>query len=185
MIRNTEARWGGPAKLLHWLGALLIIALLLHGWWMTHMLPRPERLPNYAWHSAIGYDLLALTVLRLLWRWLNPVPAHPAGFPRWEHLAAHWGHIGLYVLILVVSLTGWAVAATARVPITKDLLGVEVPRIVSALERGTRNMLEETHLVLAYVLAAFVVIHVLATLRHHFAKKNDVLRRMTWGMPAN
>ena len=55
MISNTESRWGWPAKLLHWLAALLIVILLAHGWWMTHMLPRPERLPNYAWHSAIGY----------------------------------------------------------------------------------------------------------------------------------
>jgi len=32
------------------------------------MTPRLERLANYAGHSAMGYDLLALLILRLLWR---------------------------------------------------------------------------------------------------------------------
>jgi cytochrome b561 len=37
-------------------------------------------------------------------------------------------------------------------------------------------------MVLAYVLAAVVLIHIIGALRHHLVKHNDVLRRMTWGM---
>ncbi len=77
MIRSTNAEWGWPAKLLHWLGAAFILVLLAHGWWMTHLAARPDRLANYGWHAAIGYDLMGLLVLRLLWRWANPVPALP------------------------------------------------------------------------------------------------------------
>src|SRR3954463_8226584 len=67
MLRNTSATWGWGAKTLHWIGALAILILLGHGWWMTHMTPRPERLANYAWHAALGYDFLVLLVIRLLW----------------------------------------------------------------------------------------------------------------------
>ena len=35
-----------------------------HGWWMTHLAPRPDRGVNYAWHAALGYDFLALLVVR-------------------------------------------------------------------------------------------------------------------------
>jgi cytochrome b561 len=73
MTFNSKTAWGWPAKTLHWIGAAIILVLLTHGWWMTHVSPRPDRLANYAWHSALGYDLLALIVLRLLWRWLNAV----------------------------------------------------------------------------------------------------------------
>jgi cytochrome b561 len=66
MIFNSTTTWGWPAKALHWIGAAMILVLLAHGWWMTHMTARPERLANYAWHSALGYDLLALTVLRIV-----------------------------------------------------------------------------------------------------------------------
>jgi cytochrome b561 len=183
MILNSKTTWGWPAKGLHWLGAAIILVLLGHGWWMTHVTPRPDRLANYAWHSALGYDLLALTVLRVLWRWFNPVPEFPADLKRWERIAAHLGHVSLYVLIFIVSLTGWLVATTFRVPMTKDLLGIDVPPIVTTVDRSMRQWIEESHLLLAYLLAVIVLVHIAGALRHHLFKRNDVLRRMTWGGP--
>jgi cytochrome b561 len=179
---NSATRWGWPAKTLHWIGAAMILLLLVHGWWMTHMTPRPDRLANYAGHSALGYDLLALIVLRLLWRWLNPVPELPADLKPWERMAAHVGHYSLYVLMFFVSLSGWMVATTFRTPMTRDLLGINVPAIVTAVDRSTRQWIEQSHMVLAYLLAAVVLIHVIGALRHHLLKRNDVLRRMTWGL---
>jgi cytochrome b561 len=180
---NSTATWGWPAKALHWFGAAIILVLLAHGWWMTHMTPRPDRLANYAWHSALGYDLLALIMLRLLWRWRNPVPDLPADLRPWERRAARVGHVSLYVLMFIVSLTGWMVATTFRVPLTKDLLGIEVPPIVTAVDRSVRQWIEGSHMILAYLLAAVVLIHIIGALRHHILKRNNVLRRMTWGMP--
>src|SRR5688572_3743875 len=84
MTRNSTTVWGWPAILLHWIGAALILVLLVHGAWMVHFAPRPERAVNYAWHAALGYDFLALLVLRLLWRWMNPVPALPGDLKPWE-----------------------------------------------------------------------------------------------------
>ena len=178
MFRNTVAEWGWPAKALHWIGAVAILVLLGHGWWMTHMVARPERLANYAWHAALGYDLLALTIGRLLWRWLNPVPALPADSKPWERLAAHGGHAGLYVLMFVVAATGWVVAVTFRTPMTADLLGISIPPLVGGLQREVRDLFEETHKILAYILAALVLLHVAGALRHHLIKRNAVLRRM-------
>jgi len=179
MTRNSKTDWGWLAKVFHWAGAAIILILLVHGWWMTHMTPRPERLANYAWHSALGYDLFVILILRLLWRWLNPVPELPVGLQRWEHVAARLSHAGLYVLMFIVSLTGWMVATTLRVPMAKDLLGIDVPPLVT-VDRSVRQWIEESHLVVAYVLAAVVLIHVVAALRHHVVKRNNVLRRMIW-----
>lgn len=180
MTKNTADSWGWPAKWLHWTGAAVIAILLLHGWWMTHVPPRTERLANYAWHAAIGYDFLVLVVLRLLWRWLNAVPALPADTKPWERIAAHLGHVGLYVLMFAVSLSGWALAGTFLIPMGRDVFGIRVPSIAFMIDRHIRVMIEESHKVLAYVLAALVVIHVAGAIRHHFMKRNDILRRMTW-----
>jgi len=181
MTRNSKTDWGWPAKVLHWAGALMILVLLVHGWWMTHMTPRPERLANYAWHSALGYDLLALLILRLLWRWLNPLPEPPADLKPWEPVAARLAHAVLYVLMFVASVTGWMVATTFRVPMTQDLLGIGVPPIVTTVDRSVRQWIEQSHMIIAYVLAAVVLVHIVAALRHHFLKRNDVLTRMVWG----
>jgi cytochrome b561 len=177
---NSTTKWGWPAKTLHWISAAIILVLLVHGWWMTHMTLRPDRLSNYAWHSALGYDLLALIILRLLWRWLNPVPTLPADLKPWERLAAHAGHFLLYVLMFFVTLTGWMVARTFRAPMTRDLFGINVPPIVTTVDRSVRQWIEGSHMVLAYLLAAVVMVHIIGALRHHIIKRNDVLRRMTW-----
>jgi cytochrome b561 len=181
MLRNSQTDWGWPSKLLHWVGALAVLILLVHGWWMVHMAPRPERFANYMWHAALGYDLLALLVLRLLWRWMNPVPAMPGDLKRWEVIAARAGHIGLYVLLFVSALTGWALAGTFKRPMALDLFGLPIPQILSPGNRALHDFFEEAHLISSYLLAALVVVHIAGSLRHHFFKRNDVMRRMWFG----
>jgi cytochrome b561 len=181
MTGNSDNAWGWPAKLLHWIGAILILLLLGHGWWMTHFAPRPDRLAHYAGHAGLGYDFLLLLMLRLLWRWTHAVPALPADTPRWEYLAARASHIGLYLLMFATTVVGWALAGTMRAPMNKDAFGVPVPLIYVSQDRGMHVLLENSHKILAYVLAALVIVHLVAALRHHFVKHNDVLRRMWFG----
>ena len=144
------------------------------------MAARPERFAHYLGHAALGYDFLALLVLRLLWRWTHAVPALPADLAPWERLSARAGHIGLYVLMLGSALTGWALAGTFRNPMNKDLFGLTVPPIYSG--RALHDLFEESHMILSYLLAVLVVIHIAGALRHHWVKHNDVLRRMWFGM---
>ncbi len=185
MIRNEATAWGWPAKALHWIGAAAILILLVHGWWMTHLAPRPERLANYAWHAALGYDLLALLILRVLWRWTNEVPVLPNDLRSWEKLAAHVSHIGLYLLMFAATLTGWALAGTLRSPMVTDLIGLRIPAIVVSQGGNMHGLFEESHMILSYLLAVMVIIHILGALRHHFVKRNDVLRRMIWYVGAS
>src|SRR5258708_36789843 len=109
MLRNTSATWGWGAKALHWIGALAILILLGHGWWMTHLAPRPERLANYAWHAALGYDLLILLVLRLLWRGAHPAPALPSDTETLGRVAPPARALRPYVLVFLVCAAGCGV----------------------------------------------------------------------------
>jgi cytochrome b561 len=152
MVRNTTIAWGWPAKLFHWLGALAILLLIGHGWWMVHMAPRADRFAHYAGHAALGYDVLALLMLRLLWRWTHPVPALPGDLRRWERIAARAGHIGLYVLMLAASFSGWALAGTFRTPISADLFNLNIPQIVASQDRAIHGFFEETHMILCICL---------------------------------
>jgi cytochrome b561 len=180
MTGNSDTAWGWPAKLLHWIGAILVLLLLGHGWWMTHLAPRgPVRLEHYAGHAALGYDFLVLLVLRLLWRWTHAVPVLPPEMPRWERAAAHVSHGALYFLMLTTTLVGWALAGTMRGgTLNKDAFGLSVPMIFTSPVRATHELLEDTHKILAYVLLALIVVHLIAALRHHFSKRDNVLKRM-------
>jgi cytochrome b561 len=178
MARNSVALWGWPAKLLHWVGAILILLLLGHGWWMTHLAARADRLAHYNGHAALGYDLLVLLILRLLWRWTNPVPTLPDNLQPWERFAARAGHVGLYLLMLAASFSGWALAGTFRTPMNKDAFGLPVPLIYTSQDRAMHNLLEQSHTILSYLLLALIVVHIAGALRHHFVKRNNILRRM-------
>ena len=84
MIRNTQASWGSLARGFHWVLGLTIIGMIAYGWWMNHFPARPDRFFYRSVHADIGYAVLLLMVLRLVWRGLNPTPALPSGSPRWE-----------------------------------------------------------------------------------------------------
>ena len=181
-FRNTATAWGLAAKLFHWLSAVLILFLVGYGWWMTHLAERAGRLSHYQLHSVIGWYVLFLIALRLLWRAFNPAPPLPAEVPRWNRVSAHAVHWLLYALMFVASISGWMVADTFRQPIEATLFGViPVAHLVDASYRSYRGAIEATHLMSSYVLLALVAVHFAGALRHHFWKKNNVLRRMGWG----
>ncbi len=88
MIRNTAASWGSLARAFHWGLGIAIIGMLAYGWWMNHVPARADKFFYRSIHADIGYLVLLLTVLRLIWRGLNPTPALPADMPAWQRIAA-------------------------------------------------------------------------------------------------
>ena len=179
-LRSTPTGWGSVAKAFHWVVAALVGFSTGYGWWMSHVAERAGRLALYQFHSSIGYDLLFLLLLRLAWRLIERAPALPENLQRWERVAAHLSHVLLYLLMLAVSVGGWLLLGTFSRTIEGTLFGlVAVPPPV--LDRSFHKVLEESHEFISYALLALIALHIAAALRHHFIKKNDVLRRMAWG----
>src|ERR1700753_709042 len=108
MIRNTTKSWGTLARAFHWILGLTILGMLAFGWWMNHIPARPDRFFYRSIHADIGYVLLVLTALRLIWRAVNPTPALPAERPRCQRAAAWISHAALYLVTLIVIMLGWA-----------------------------------------------------------------------------
>jgi cytochrome b561 len=180
-FRSTPAAWGTGARALHWIGAALVLFLIAYGWWMTHVPERGVRLGHFHLHSIVGAYFILLLALRLLWRAIDTTPAPPVGSKRWERRSAHAGHAALYALMIGAAATGWALwsASPTRVPI--EVLGLEVPFLFAEPNAARARRLEGPHKLLSYLLLVVIVIHVAAALRHHFLKRNDVLRRMLVG----
>jgi cytochrome b561 len=189
-LQSTTESWGSVTRTLHWISALLIIFGLTHGYWMANLLPRAERLPHYAFHSVVFVYFALLLALRIVWRLSEATPAQPAGSAGWEKAAAHVGHLALYVLVLAVLVTGymnWS-AFPARFDPTRaaqvdlSFLGLfKVPALHTKLDREVFKFWEGGHMYLSWVLAALVVVHVAAALRHQFVKRNAVMGRMWSG----
>lgn len=182
MLRNTPQRWGAVAQVFHWVSAALVLYLLGHGWWMTRFTDRDTRLSEYASHASVGYFVLALILIRMIWRWANDVPLHPASAPPWERRMALATHMALYLLLVVEGYLGWALSGTLRQPLDQTLGGlVRVPQITRPGSRGTHEFFEAAHQAVAWILAALVLLHVAAAIYHWKVRRDDVMHRMLPG----
>ena len=94
-FRNTDRQWGSVAKFFHWTIALLIIGNGIFGLCMDLASNPMQKINWLALHKSIGLTVLALFLLRVLWRFFNRQPKdEPA--PRWQHIAAMTGKRGSF-----------------------------------------------------------------------------------------
>lgn len=175
-IKNTETKYGAIAQLLHWAIVVLVIAqfaLALR----ADGLPRgPALLQTLALHKSIGITILGLAILRLTWRWMNPVPPMPPSAPRWQHVAARISHFALYALLFVMPTFGWLMSSARNFPVS--WFGkFTLPDLIGPSEQAY-DFFHEGHEFLAIVLLVLALLHVAAALKHHFVDRDDVLTRM-------
>jgi cytochrome b561 len=175
---SVAGRYSGVAIGLHWLLALMIIVSFGVGWYMSELPMSPTRLKLFNWHKWAGVTILALSVLRLLWRLTHRPPADLPG-PRWQLRAAHLTHYALYALFFLVPLAGWAYSSAAGFPVV--WFGVlPLPDFVSP-DKALAEVMKERHELLAWALAALVLLHIGAALKHHFIDRDGLLDRMRFG----
>jgi cytochrome b561 len=174
---SPASAYGATAIGLHWIIALLIFAAFGLGLYMTGIPGLSMlKLKLFSWHKWIGVTVFAFAVLRVLWRATHRAPAPAAGTPAWQAKAAHVAHVLLYVLILVVPITGYLYSSAAGVPVV--YLGIwPLPALIEKNDE-LKEILKLVHIWLNYLMAAIVVIHAAAALKHQFIERDGTLARM-------
>ncbi|EKD74287.1 MAG: Cytochrome b561 transmembrane protein [uncultured bacterium] len=177
LIKNTSSHFGLVSIFFHWIMAILIIALLIIGIYMTRIPISPLKLKLFRWHKELGVLVFMLVILRLMWRLSNITPTL-SSLPLWERLAARSVHWVFYGFMFVLPITGWALSSAAGIPVSFFGLFI-LPNLVSPNEE-LRLLLTQIHMWLAYCLIAVLCLHIAAALKHHFINKDEILRRMLW-----
>jgi len=168
-------RYSKGAILLHWLIAFCLAFELALGF------AAPEGARGFALlqlHKSLGITILALSLLRLLWRLTHARPAAPQG--GLSHRLAQAVHAGFYLFMVLAPLTGWALASTAPVAVPTILFGL-LPLPHLPLPHGFHPAAEEAHELLAWLGIALLVLHLAGALRHELLPGEGVLRRMAPG----
>lgn len=175
---TTLPRYTRPAIVLHWLIALLIVCGFCLGLYMVELKFSPTKLALYSYHKWIGVSVFSLAVLRLLWRLTHTPPPLRAGMPAWQRHFAGALHVVLYLLILVIPLTGWLYSSAAGVPTVP--FGISALQLPDLLERNKElaGSLRFLHVTLNFSLAALVGLHVAAALKHQFFDRDGLIGRM-------
>jgi cytochrome b561 len=168
------------AKLLHWVLALALVGIFGVGLYMADLPFSLQRLKLYNWHKWAGATILALSMLRLLWRLTHRPPLLPAvmaqSMPKWQHWAHTGTHYAMYALFFIVPLLGWAYSSAAGFPLVVFGL-IPLPDLLSA-NKELAETIKPLHGLAAWFLCALVVVHVAAALKHQYIDRDGLIGRM-------
>lgn len=175
-FRNTSESYGIIAQSLHWLVAALVFVQLGLGLYAAGLAVSLARLQWLSRHKSLGLAILALVLLRLVWRSLNPAPALPDSMPRWQRRSAATTHWLLYVLLVLTPLTGWMHASAAGLSV--NWFGLfQVPDLLPK-QPELSELLKALHQGCVASLALLLLGHVGGALRHALLLRDGIMHRM-------
>lgn len=167
------------SRILHWLMAAIILFLIGLGIYMVDFLGKeaPNRMDIYNLHKSLGALILILIFARIANRLIHKAPALPKTMLKSEVILANISHGLLYVLMIIVPLSGYLMSNFFGYSVKFFSLGL--PSIVEKnIDLG--KVFHKIHEIAPLVLLTLVTLHVLAVIKHRFFDKaeHDVLKRM-------
>jgi cytochrome b561 len=171
---NHRLHYSAPAKILHWLVVALLATQYGIGWLMPDVHAGP---PGQAmvFHISFGMTILALIVVRLIWRITHPV-APEISLPPWQRVTSEAVHWLLYALVLTATLSGWLFASFRGWSVSYFYL-VPLP-MLAAKNPAAIHTIDGWHQIAEWALLIAVGVHVATALVHIFIYRDGVMRRM-------
>jgi len=173
-LKSSNARYGSVAITIHWLTAVIILALFATGLLAAGQADPEAQLALVRFHVPLGSAVLVLTLLRILWWWLaDRSPALPAEQPAWQKFMAKAVHIALYAVILLLASSGIATLVLSGA-LPAILAGTTLPNFETVLPRMV-------HGVASRLMLGLLALHIGAALYHQFIRRDHLLARMGVG----
>ena len=173
MARNPN-QFAVFSRILHWLMAAMLLAMLFIGVSMVTSLGNYHRL--VAIHRPLGIMILILAAIRLVNRLCTTLPPFPPTMSVLERKIAHCSELLLYALMFALPLVGWGMLSAGHYPIV--MFGpVHLPPILPA-SPTLYAVLRKTHTILAYLLFLTFLAHLGGVLLHTLIIRDRLLDRM-------
>lgn len=172
-----QTRYTRTTIFLHWLIAFLVLGQFALGWYMSDI-PRgvPERGYVVNLHKSFGILIGLLVIFRLGWRLTHTPPPLPESVPQWQQQVAAGTHYLLYLLMLIMPLSGYVASNFSKYGINFfNTFKFSPWGYESKLVYGFFNQL---HVVISWLLLALVVAHVLAALKHLCVDQDTIFFRI-------
>jgi cytochrome b561 len=175
MTKNVVAKYDRVQIILHWLIALIILAMIGLGLYMVE-LPKQSELPPdeesvrafyFLLHKSLGLTAAVLIVIRVIRRLTHKAPELPATISKWQQKAAGVVQGLLYTVMLAMPISGFLQSMYSSYD-TK-YWGIVLPRLAEA-DSVMRETFSEVHEILAFTFIALIILHLAAVIKHHIAK---------------
>jgi cytochrome b561 len=174
-MNGVRRRFTAPQRMLHWVMAVCILAMLFIGVGMVSTV-MPKYLTLVSIHKPLGIAILVLALVRLVVRLSYGAPSLPVDLPQPIKLAAHLSHYALYALMIGMPLMGWGMLSAAAYPVVL-FEGVQLPAILPQSDY-LHALLWNAHFYLAFAFFAVILLHVAAALFHALVRRDGVFEAM-------
>lgn len=174
-MKSSSDRYGSVAIILHWLTAAAIVGLFVLGFRAAMMDDPAGKAALLRVHVPLGVFVLAMTVLRIGWRFVDrkPDPVRQQG--RLQAIAARAVHTLLYVVIIAMGASGIGMLAVSGAgPILFGGVSGSLPNFANLAPHMP-------HVIGAFAMLALLALHVSAALYHQFVRRDRLLARMGIG----
>jgi cytochrome b561 len=172
---GSHRRFTPWQRLLHWLMAACILAMLFIGVGMVSTV-MPKYLTLVSIHKPLGIAILTLALIRLALRLHYGAPPLPADLPEPMKLAAQVSHYAFYALMISMPLIGWGMLSAAAYPVVL-FEGWHLPAILPQSD-SLHTLLWDAHFYLAFAFFALILLHVAAALFHALVRRDGVFETM-------
>jgi len=175
-LKSRADRYGKVAVSIHWLSAILILALLGSGFRAANTMDAAEKAGFLRFHIPVAIIVLLLTLLRIVWWWrFDRKPLPVKGSPAWQELIARWVQVAFYVVILAMAASGVGMMVlSGAAPAIFGQTGAALPNFTDYPPRAPHGLG-------AFALVALFAFHGGAALYHHFIRRDGLLWRMWYG----
>lgn len=173
----TNRRYSIGAMIFHWVIAVAVIVNWRLAENAEHAASMDDKIAIFANHKALGILILFLSLGRLLWRWMHPVPPLPSDLAKWEAVLARAVHIIFYVLLIGLPLGGWIANSLSGREI--DMFGMfTIPPLPIGENAEAGKAIYGLHATGANIFIYLIGLHILGALKHTFIDKNGGIFRM-------
>ena len=172
---GAHRRFTPLQRLLHWLMAACILAMLFIGVGMVSTV-MPKYLTLVSIHKPLGIAILVLALIRLALRLRDGTPPLPADLPEPMKLAAEASHYVFYALMIAMPLIGWGMLSAADYPVVL-FGGWHLPAVLPQSD-FLHTLLWDAHFYVAFAFFAVILLHVAAALFHALIRRDGVFESM-------
>ena len=175
-LGNSDGRYGVIPQTIHWLTVIFVGVGWLLGQFMDDF-PKAVRPSVLFAHMTLGQCVIALLVIRLIWRFADqPPPAEKTQFGTALEIAAKVTHYALYLPLLAVPLAG--IVMQLKRGNTLPIFGLWDFISPWPADRGMARSALRAHEYLANALVLLAGAHAAAALMHHWLLRDRTLVRM-------
>lgn len=172
--RDTRDGYGVASIALHWLTAVLVVALLIVAIY-ADLLPRDDGRPLRFLHVSLGLLFIPVFLARLFWRLRSGHPKTHYG----SRLITYFGELTWRVLLFAPAImiaTGPFLSWLHGRPLS--FFGIFELASPFAKDHELRVALAEVHAFAGYAILAFVGLHLAGVIKHFVIDRENVLKRM-------